>query len=503
MSYMKRFLLCCLCITCCKYGTAQLTITNGATASSLVSTLIGSGVTASNVTFQGVYGTGSKYQAGSFSASGSVAANLGFTSGIVLCTCHTSDIPLSISTFPGDNNFTSSGLTSTCSNGEIRQGGTCGVYINDVDILAGSQNYYNAAILEFDFVPNNSFISFKYVFGSEEYDQNDGSGLPINYNCSSYNDKFGFIISGPGISGGQGYSNNGKNIARLANGSEVSINSVNNGVVGTYGGSPSASNCSAANASWSNGSPTSEFKGPIYGIQFNGNTKVLTASQSGLTVGSTYHIKLIVTDVNDGAYDSGVFIEASSFSSPVLLPVELVSFDAKCKGEYTEISWETASEKNNDYFLVQRAGEDLKFETIAEVNGVGFSNKLNHYSFKNYNDDDISYYKLVQVDNDGTHTDSKIIISKNTCKTNLFVNSVYYNTSAKDVVVNYTSEENQTVAVNIYDLFGRLVYTERNEMKNGQNNLHIQSGNLTDGIYVCSFSSPNFNVVKKIHVQSE
>ena len=107
------------------------------------------------------------------------------------------------------------------------------------------------------------------------------------------------------------------------------------------------------------------------------------------------------------------------------------------------------------------------------------------------------------MDNDGTHTDSKIIISKNTCKTNLFVNSVYYNTSAKDVVVNYTSEENQTVAVNIYDLFGRLVYTERNEMKNGQNNLHIQSGNLSDGIYVCTFSAPNFNVVKKIHVQSE
>ena len=109
---------------------------------------------------------------------------------------------------------------------------------------------------------------------------------------------------------------------------------------------------------------------------------MLTASQSGLTVGATYHIKLIVTDVNDGAYDSGVFLQASSFSSPIVLPVELVSFDAKCNEAFTEVKWETASEKNNDYFLLQRAGEDLKFETIATIKGNGNSNSIKQYSFK-------------------------------------------------------------------------------------------------------------------------
>lgn len=497
---MKRLLLCICCCCSLGIGYAQLTITNGATASSLVSTLLGTGVTASNIQFKGVYGSGGKYQAGSFSAAGTVATNLGFSSGIVLCTCHTSDISLSLSTFPGDNSFTSSGLTSTCANGEIRQGGTCPVYINDVDVLAGPQNYYNAAILEFDFVPTNTFISFKYVFGSEEYDQNDGSGLPVNYNCSSYNDKFGFIISGPGISGGQGYSNNGKNIARLSNGSEVSINSVNDGIVGTYGGAPSASNCTAANPSWVNSSPTTEFRGPIYGIQFNGNTKVLTASQSGLTVGATYHIKLIVTDVNDGAYDSGVFLQASSFSSPTVLPVELVSFDAKCNDEYTEVTWSTASEKNNSHFLLERADEGLLFETIANIKGNGNSKKLNEYSYKDYNAGDINYYRLVQVDDGGTRTNSKIVVSKNSCRSDFLIDRLYYSNADNTITVHCNTEISQTVAFTLYDVLGKEVYAEREELSAGRNTIQINTSDLKNGIYLCAFSTAEHSMMKKIIV---
>jgi hypothetical protein len=126
---------------------------------------------------------------------------------------------------------------TSCTAGELRQTGSCPAGINDLDVLAGSQNYYNAAVLEFDFVPVENSVTFRYIFGSEEYSDDGGF---INYQCSTYNDKFGFLISGPGIAGGSGYTNNARNIARLANGSEVSINSVNNGVVGSSGGAPSA-----------------------------------------------------------------------------------------------------------------------------------------------------------------------------------------------------------------------------------------------------------------------
>jgi gliding motility-associated-like protein len=298
---------------------AQITINNtGYTPTQLVNSVLvpsGSGTVISNVVFQGVYNNSNRYQVGQFSTAGTTLAQLGFTSGVVLTTGHTSTIPLTLGTNPGSVGQMATAYTSGTP-GELRQTGTpAPVIIPDLDVLAGASNYFNGTILEFDFVPVDTKVQFRYIFGSEEYSDQGGF---INYNCSSYNDKFGFLISGPGIAGGQGYSNNAKNIARLANGSEVSINSVNNGVVGSSGGSPSAANCLAVNGAWVQNTPTPEFgllSGHIDGTQLNGNTKILTASQTGLTPGQTYHIKLIVTDVNDATYDSVVYLEAGSFST--------------------------------------------------------------------------------------------------------------------------------------------------------------------------------------------
>ena len=293
---------------------AQITINNTLyTTNQLVNGVLvptGSGTVVSNVAYQGVYNVSNKYQVGYFTTATTTLVQMGFTSGVVLSTGNTSDIPLTLGSDPRAAAQMSTGYTSTCANGEIRQTGTCPVYINDVDVLAGAYNYFNASILEFDFVPVTNFAQFRYIFGSEEYEDNSGV---INYQCSSYNDKFGFLISGPGITGGQGYTNDAKNIARLANGSEVSINSVNNGVVGSSGGAPSAAKCQAANSGWVQNVSTAEYLGSIDGTELNGNTRILTAQQNGLTPGQTYHIKLIVTDVSDGAYDAVVYLEAGSF----------------------------------------------------------------------------------------------------------------------------------------------------------------------------------------------
>lgn len=293
---------------------AQITINNTYTVSQLVNGILipstNSGLTVSNITFNGV-ASSSGYQIGQFSTATTTLAQMGFTSGVVLSTGNTTDIPLSLGTHPGSVAQMSKNYVS-CTAGEVRKGGSCPTVLNDLNILSGGVNYYNTAILEFDFVPTGTSVSFRYIFGSEEYSDNTGS---INYQCSSYNDKFGFLISGPGISGGQSYTNDAKNIARLANGSAVSINSVNNGVVGSSGGAPSAANCTAANSGWTQGTPTPEFLGIIDGTELNGNTKILTATQTGLTIGATYHIKLIVMDVSDGAYDSVVYLESGSFKS--------------------------------------------------------------------------------------------------------------------------------------------------------------------------------------------
>lgn len=260
---------------------AQISIDNTTyNANSLVDGVLvpsGSGTTISNIQFRGCLNVSGRYQLGYFSTATTTQAAMGFSEGVVLSTGNTSDIPLSLGTNPGSVSQMSRNYTSG-SAGEIRSSNGPAGQDTDIDHLIAPESYYNGAVLEFDFVSISNTVSFRYVFGSEEYNDQSGSAFGINYNCSSFNDKFAFLISGPGISGRQGYQNDAVNIARLSNGSEVGINSANDGIVGSSGGAPNATNCLAANGAWIANAPTPEFLGFIDGTELNGNTQILTAS---------------------------------------------------------------------------------------------------------------------------------------------------------------------------------------------------------------------------------
>jgi hypothetical protein len=154
--------------------------------------LLGPGVTVSNITY-----TGANTAISEFTATGT---NLGISNGIVMTTGTIFDNGAGPQ---GPNNQSNAGIDNQ----------TPGSALLASIITAGAATY-NAATLEFDFIPYSDTVRFKYVFGSEEYPE---YAPPNN---SSYNDVFGFFISGPGITGQQ-------NIARLPSGAIVSINSVN------------------------------------------------------------------------------------------------------------------------------------------------------------------------------------------------------------------------------------------------------------------------------------
>ena len=246
---------------------SQLITNTGTSPSGLVqNVLLGPGVTVSNISYGG-----SPSAIGSFTASGT---NLGITEGIVM----TTGTVLNNGTGPhGPNNQAGSGVDNSIGGSTLLSG-----------LVTGSQTF-NAAILEFDFIPYSDTVRFKYVFGSDEYPE---FAPPNN---SSYNDVFGFFISGPGITGTQ-------NIAKLPNnGSIVSINNVN-----------AITNSQYYNFNGDGNSPPYN-SSPQY-IQYDGFTDVLTAV-SKVQCGQTYHLILAVADVGDGQWDSGIFLEANSLTS--------------------------------------------------------------------------------------------------------------------------------------------------------------------------------------------
>lgn len=172
-------------------------------------------------------------------------------------------------------------------------------HLNDI----ANAGVTNGIVLEFDFIPSGDTLVFNYMFGSDEYPE---------WSPSSYNDAFGLFLWGPGVSGPYvlaGYPNGGANLATIPGGTPVTINNVG----------PSSNTAYYVN----------NVNGVTYAdaLQYDGTTVLLTAASS-VQCNQLYHIKLAISNVGDQALDSGVFLEAGSFSSAAVdVAVATVSGD--------------------------------------------------------------------------------------------------------------------------------------------------------------------------------
>ncbi len=127
----------------------------------------------------------------------------------------------------------------------------------------------------------------------------------------------------------------------------------------------------------------------------------------------------MILDGNGGA-ECGFTITASNVAP---LPVEMMFFDAKLiEQNKSHVFWATASEKNNDFFMIQRSRDGLNFEDIGRVNGVGNSNDVTTYDFMDNNaPKGYVYYRLKQVDYDGKFTYTDLAVIKNGTEMSLVV----------------------------------------------------------------------------------
>ena len=253
-------------------ASAQITVTNTQTPEELVNdVLVGAGVIISNVEFNhSVPLAGAvQAQAGYFDATGTTFP---ITEGVLLATGN-----VRLAEGPNDS-------------GSATDNDGVAVDPNDTDLDAiGTTTINDEAVLEFDFIPSGDSVVFRYVFASEEYHE---------YSTSSFNDVFGFFISGPGFAGP--YEFMGENLAIIpGTGLPVTMNNLNNGPA-------NAGPCINCEFLVDNAG------GPD--IQYDAHTVVMYA-RAEVVCGETYHIKMAIGDAGDMSLDSGVFLEASSFSS--------------------------------------------------------------------------------------------------------------------------------------------------------------------------------------------
>lgn len=271
-------------------ASSQMDVTSETQAMILARKILGQGVTIMNAQFRG-----GNVSAGIFQAQ---AGSFPITSGIVLTSGRAKTI---------GNGVGQRGVDGPANYNAMNDGSHASFIANqpgdsDLSVFSGKVTK-DACILEFDFIPQGDSINVNYIFGSEEYPR---------YTCSRFNDVFGFLITGPGFP-------TPTNIALVpGTTAAVSINSINDGIPGPSG---DIAECIATGT----GAPFTQYYASNMGgtvITYNGRTVVLTA-KAKVQPCNVYHIKLAIADGDDNILDSGVFIEAGSFSSKADFTTEL------------------------------------------------------------------------------------------------------------------------------------------------------------------------------------
>lgn len=283
---------CCLFIMILSCGftiNAQIVLTPNGTANVLIDRLVGSGIIYTNPTLTCPVNASGKFDNG-------MASSVLIDSGVILTTGRLVTNAGSIGVNGIGSDFAS--VNNITNGGDANLSTAAGTSAN---------NIHDLCKLEFDFIPTGDTIQFNYRFGSEEYPQ---------YNCSDYNDIFAFFITGPGYA-------TPTNLALIPGTTiPVTINSINNGTISAAGGGV-LTNCTSLGP----GSPfTSLYVNNTSSttITYNGLTAKLTA-KAAVTPCSTYHMKFAIADVSDHIYDSGVFLEAGSFTSDIASVIQVTS----------------------------------------------------------------------------------------------------------------------------------------------------------------------------------
>jgi Bacterial lectin/Secretion system C-terminal sorting domain len=171
-------------------------------------------------------------------------------------------------------------------------------------------------------------------------------------------------------------------------------------------------------------------------------------------------------------------LQTACLDAPLVLPIVLTSFSADCDNEDVQLEWITASEMNNDYFLLEKSYDAIDFFEIAKVSGAGNSNTTINYNWTDYDASNSTlYYRLKQVDYNGDFEYFNIISVS--CKENTAV-SIYPNPTNNSITIEGSKYELEEIE--IYTMIGQNI-TASLYISNNGDVVSIDLSALAQGVY--------------------
>ncbi len=180
------------------------------------------------------------------------------------------------------------------------------------------------------------------------------------------------------------------------------------------------------------------------------------------------------------------------------IPVELVSFNADASADKILLSWQTATELNNYGFEIQRSINKNNFVKVGFVKGFGTKSETQVYSFVDKNVSGKIYYRLKQVDLNGTFEYSDVI-EATTFPDKFSLSQNFPNPFNPTTLIKYSIPQNSFISLKVFNLLGQEVVTLYEGLRQAGNYVASFDGSaLASGVYVYQLKVNDFLETKKL-----
>lgn len=180
------------------------------------------------------------------------------------------------------------------------------------------------------------------------------------------------------------------------------------------------------------------------------------------------------------------------------LPVELLSFDGECTDRTTTLRWQTASELNSSHFDVERSANGQDFLSMARLEAAGNSQTLMQYQWVDQASLPFAYYRLRQVDLDGTWTNSSIILVDCPSSGSTEIVNAWDTGSSLEITIRSAQEE--VADLQVLDMSGKLIMERPVALSIGTIQVNVPRSDLAAGIYMLRLGTTRGTHVRRVNV---
>ena len=231
----------------------------------------------------------------------------------------------------------------------------------------------------------------------------------------------------------------------------------------------------------------------------------LDGNLAGLTVSATMAGNCLIFVINsDGTFScaDGVQTELRvNRTITVPLPAEFTSFRARESDQSNTLQWETASELNTGWFVIERSATGTgNWQALGQVTATGYSNDVQKYSFEDLQPRPTSYYRLRVLDYNGDTEFSNITVVERKNEQVFQLLSLSPVPASEELVVTYYTPKTSQITWSLMDMAGR-VLRGNSITSDGENFIEIPVDKLGGGMYLFSIETETERMIKRIVVK--